>query len=76
MIAADFRHLHRKRQRVIRIFKQAVITDLHRMKKDSRRIGRQTKRPLVTDEMHLMPAARQFFAQPSRQEIPLPPTEG
>ncbi len=63
MIAAYLGHSYRERQGVIRILEQIVIIDRHRMEMKPGRIHRQTERTLVTDEMHLMTPARQFFPQ-------------
>jgi hypothetical protein len=63
MIAAHLRHAHRKRERVVRILEQPVIIYSNRMKIEPRRVDRQSERALVTDEMHLVTALRQFFAQ-------------
>ena len=63
LLAADFRHLHGQRQRVVRVLEQAVIVDRDRMEKHPRGVCRHTERAFVTDEMHLMAAPRQFLAQ-------------
>ena len=37
------------------------------MEKQARRVGRQAERAFVADEMHFVPAPRQFLAQRRRQ---------
>ena len=67
VIAANFGHAHRERQGVVGIFEQSVIVNHDAMEMKSRPIHRQTKRPLVANEMHFVSPARQILAQRRRQ---------
>ena len=75
VVAAHLGHSDRERQRVIRILEQLIFVDDHRMEMQARRIFRQPERAFVAEEMHLMPAPRQFLAQ-AVARMPLPPTVG
>ena len=72
VIAADLSHLDGKRQRIIRVFEQAVIVDRHRMKPQPWLIGRHPKGAFVADEMDLVPAPGEFFPQGRRQDAAAP----
>jgi hypothetical protein len=63
MVATHFRHFHRERQCIIGILEQSVIVNHHWMKKKSRGVRGHSERTLVANEMHLMSASRQFFAE-------------
>ena len=65
---ANFRHLHGQGQRVVRVFEQPINIDRHGMVEQNVRVGRQTKRPLIADEVHLMSAPRQFLPEGGRQD--------
>src|SRR5580704_19488035 len=63
VVAAHFCHFYRKRQCVVGILEQSVIIDHHRVEIQARSIHWHSERPPVADEMHLMSASRQFFAE-------------
>ena len=72
VVTTHFRHLYRERQCIIGILEQSVIINHHRVKKKSRSIERHAKRTLVADEMNLMSAAGQFFAERGSQNAASP----
>src|SRR5271165_4401070 len=63
MIAAHFRHFHREWQCIIGILEQSIVIDQHRMKIESRAIKRHSERAPIANEMHLVAALRQLFAE-------------
>src|ERR1035438_3380416 len=63
MLSADFGHLDRKRQGVIRVFEKSVIVDADGVKIEPWSVCLQSKGAFVADEVHLVTAARQVFSQ-------------
>src|ERR1700709_361275 len=63
VIAAHFRHFHRKWQCIVGIFEKSVVIDRDRMKKKSGCSHRPPKWPPVTDEMNFVSAPRQLFSK-------------
>src|SRR5712692_11662245 len=67
MIAAYFGDAHRERQGVVGKSEQLVFVDHDGMELKPWPVRRQTKRPLVTNEMHFVSPSRQFLPQRRRQ---------
>ena len=67
MVAAHFGHAHRERQGIVGESEQLIVVDHDGMEMKPWPIRRQTKRSLVTDEMHLVSPARQVLPQRRRQ---------
>src|SRR5262249_14292496 len=65
-------HLHGKRKRVVGILEQAVGIDANGMKMDAGCIFRQTKRPLVANEVHFMAAPCKVDAHRRRKDSASP----
>ena len=67
MIAAHLGHAHRQRQGVVGKPEQLVLVDRDGMEVQARRVRGQAERPLVGDEVHVVPARRQVLAERGRQ---------
>ena len=63
MIPAHLGHAHRQRQGVVGKSEHLVVVDDDGMEVQPRPIREQAKRPLVTDEMHLVSPARQILSE-------------
>jgi hypothetical protein len=63
MIAGDLGHFYRKWQRVVGILEELVVVDDDGMEPQSRRADGQAERPLVSDEMHIVPPSGEFLAE-------------
>ena len=63
MVAAHLGHAHRQRQGVVGVSEQPVLVDRDGMKVQTRRVRGQAERALVGDEVHVVPARGQLFAE-------------
>src|SRR5579859_1258217 len=63
VVAAHLRHFNGQRQGVVGIFEKIVIIDDHGMKMQPRHIRGQTEWTLVAEEVNVMSATGQFFAE-------------
>jgi hypothetical protein len=74
VVAAHLGHAHRQRQRVVGISEQAILVDRDGMKVQPRGVGGQAERALVRDEVHVVSARGQLFAERGGQHAA--PTDG
>ena len=63
VVAGHFSEFHRKREGVVGIFEETVAVDFDRVKMDAGGVDRETERTFVTDEVDLMTAGGEFFAE-------------
>ena len=64
----DLGHLHRQRQRVVRVFEQIIVVDLHGMKMNARLVARHAERRRVADEMHVVAPLGELRAELGRED--------
>src|ERR1022692_1691761 len=72
MVAAHLRHLDRERKRVVGILEQLVAVDHHGVEKQPGGVRGQTERPLVADEMGLVPAAGKLLTEGGGEDAAAP----